>query len=176
MVVVIAAVALLGGCAKVRSQLGLGKQSPDEFSVVTRAPLSVPPDFSLRPPVPGEKRPQEKTAQALAQTALYGAAEDTAKAADTPGERALLSHADASKAQPGIRRTLNQENAILAAADQSFVPRLMFWQDKEPPGQIIDPQKEAQRVQEAIALGKSPTEGETAVIKRRKKAILEGIF
>ena len=176
MVVVIAAVALLGGCAKVRSQLGLGKQSPDEFSVVTRAPLSVPPDFSLRPPVPGEKRPQEKTAQALAQTALYGAAEDTAKAADTPGERALLSHADANKAQPGIRRTLNEENAILAADDQSFVDRLMFWQDKEPPGQIIDPQKEAQRVQEAIALGKSPTEGETAVIKRRKKAILEGIF
>ncbi len=175
-VVVIAAVMLLAGCAKVREQMGLGKQSPDEFNVVTHAPLSVPPDFSLRPPAPGEERPQEKTAQARAQSVLYGAAESAARAGDTPGERALLSRAAVDKAQPDIRRVINEENAILAADDQSFVDRLMFWQDKEPLGQIVDPQKEAQRVQEAIALGKSPTEGETAVIKRRKKALLEGIF
>jgi len=175
-VVVIAAVALLAGCAKVREQMGLGKQTPDEFNVVTHAPLSVPPDFSLRPPAPGEGRPQEKTAQDRAQSALYGATASDARAGDTPGERALLSRAAVDKAQPDIRRVINEENAILAADDQSFVDQLMFWREKEPPGQIVDPQKEAQRVQEAIALGKSPSEGETAIIKRRKKAILEGIF
>ncbi|MCH1556317.1 MAG: DUF3035 domain-containing protein, partial [Pseudomonadales bacterium] len=33
--------------------LGLSRTSPDEFSVVPRAPLSQPPDFNLRPPRPG---------------------------------------------------------------------------------------------------------------------------
>ncbi len=176
-VVLVAAVALLGGCAKMREQMGLGKQSPDEFNVVTHAPLSIPPDFSLRPPKPGEERPQEETAQARAQSALYGAAaQNDSMAVDTPGERALLSRAAADKARPDIRRIINEENAILAADDRSFVDRLMFWREKEPPGQIVDPQKEAQRVQEAIALGKPPNEGETAIIKRREKSILGGLF
>ena len=37
--------------------LGMGKRSPDEFAVVKRAPLIVPPDFDLRPPEPGAPRP-----------------------------------------------------------------------------------------------------------------------
>ena len=36
---------------------------PDEFAVESRAPLTVPPDFDLRPPEPGAPRPQEKTAK-----------------------------------------------------------------------------------------------------------------
>ena len=32
---------------------------PDEFAVVTRAPLSLPPDYGLRPPRPGAARPNE---------------------------------------------------------------------------------------------------------------------
>ncbi len=173
---VVAVALLLTGCAKVRDQLGLGKQSPDEFNVVTRAPLSIPPDFSLRPPKPGERRPQETTAQDRARAALYGASDTTDAAGESPGLKALLKRAQADRARPDIRRILNEENAILAADNKSFVDRLMFWREKEPPGKIVDPAKESQRVQEAIALGKSPTEGETAIIKRRKKGILEGIF
>ena len=35
---------------------------PDEFAVESRAPLTIPPDFALRPPQPGAPRPQETTA------------------------------------------------------------------------------------------------------------------
>ena len=50
----------LGGCSNAMSQLsdefGLGRSNgPDEFAVATRAPLSMPPDFSLRPPQPGAR-------------------------------------------------------------------------------------------------------------------------
>ena len=31
---------------------GLTRDAPDEFQVTTRAPLSMPPDFTLRPPRP----------------------------------------------------------------------------------------------------------------------------
>ena len=32
---------LLGACENVKDQLGLNKSAPDEFSVLTRAPLSL---------------------------------------------------------------------------------------------------------------------------------------
>ena len=41
------------GCGSMRA-LGGAKVTPDEFRVVTKAPLVVPPDFALRPPAPGE--------------------------------------------------------------------------------------------------------------------------
>jgi len=44
--------------------------TPDEFRVVTKAPLVVPPDFSLRPPAPGKPRPQELQPESAARTAL----------------------------------------------------------------------------------------------------------
>ena len=39
------AAAIVGGCSgSVQESLGLGKRSPDEFQVVRRAPLVLPPD------------------------------------------------------------------------------------------------------------------------------------
>jgi hypothetical protein len=38
---------------------GSRRSGPDEFGVVTRAPLSQPPDYALRPPRAGAKRPNE---------------------------------------------------------------------------------------------------------------------
>ena len=56
-----AALAALAGCSgTVQEKLGLGKRAPDEFQVVRRAPLILPPDYSLRPPAarrsPGRRR------------------------------------------------------------------------------------------------------------------------
>ena len=47
---VLALCVLLPACAETRRALGFDKAPPDEFQVVQRAPLSVPPDFALRPP------------------------------------------------------------------------------------------------------------------------------
>ena len=51
--------AFLTGCGEVRSMLGQNKQSPDEFAVLSQAPLSIPPNFTLRAPEPGANRPQK---------------------------------------------------------------------------------------------------------------------
>lgn len=59
---IIAAAALLGASActsGVRQALGSDKTVPDEFRTVTIAPLTVPPEFNLRPPRPGELRPED---------------------------------------------------------------------------------------------------------------------
>jgi hypothetical protein len=57
----LAGVSLLPGCTDLKRSIGLEKTSPDEFAVESRAPLTMPPDFELRPPQPGAARPQEKS-------------------------------------------------------------------------------------------------------------------
>ena len=69
------AIALLGlatgGCG-IGKALGGGKNAPDEFAITTKAPLVVPPDYGLRPPRPGESRPQELSPSERAQQVLLG--------------------------------------------------------------------------------------------------------
>ena len=61
------------------------RSGPDEFGVVSRAPLSQPPDFSLRPPRAGAKRPNEVTPREDAQKKLLtGAQPPVAKASPAP--------------------------------------------------------------------------------------------
>ncbi len=171
--------AALGGCEGVRDQLGLTKQAPDEFSVVTKAPLVLPPDFSLRPPQPGATGPQENSPRAAAREALIGGGKNGERAAQSgpsKGERALLRMAGAAQTRPDIREVIDRETAQLIADSATFADRLMFWQSQPPPGTVVDAEKEAQRLRENLAAGKPVTEGETPTIKRRKRAPLEGIF
>src|SRR5579862_8104476 len=50
---------LLPGCTDLRRIVGMDRVGPDEFAVESRAPLTIPPEFDLRPPQPGAPRPQE---------------------------------------------------------------------------------------------------------------------
>ena len=60
-VVSLAGVLLLAGCSDFKKSIGLEQGMPDEFAVESRAPLTIPPEFDLRPPTPGAPRPQEKS-------------------------------------------------------------------------------------------------------------------
>ena len=40
---------LVCSCGLMKKTLGIEKESPDEMMVVARAPLSIPPEFGLRP-------------------------------------------------------------------------------------------------------------------------------
>lgn len=167
---------LLSGCGGLRDTLGLGRNPPDEFAVLTKAPLVVPPNSNLRPPEPGAPRPQEQQARENAQTALTGRRELPAATGRSVGETALLRQAGAQNADPNIRQLVNSEYTQLAEKDNSFTDRLIFWQKQQQPGEVIDPQKEAQRLRQNAATGQPITAGETPIIERRKRAIFEGLF
>ncbi len=175
----------LGACEGIKKDLGMGKQdAPDEFRVVSRAPLSLPPDFTLRPPEPGLARPQEGTATQQARTAVFRADDgelsvDEAMPDDgrSRGERALLVQAGAGNSgKSDIRQLIDDETAQINADNEDFIDNLVFWREKEKPGEIIDAEAEAARLRENAALNRSPTTGATPSIQRKKKAILEGIF
>jgi hypothetical protein len=65
--VLIPAIAL-GGCAVFKSKSG----TPDEFAVARNAPLVIPPDYSLTPPVAGTASATPQDAQQQAIEALFG--------------------------------------------------------------------------------------------------------
>ena len=155
--------------------------SPDEFSVVTRAPLAIPRDYGLRPPAPGAQRPQEATTKNEAKAILLsngsnGAQGDPGGKNFSRGEVALLSKAGARNADPSIREMVSRESSVLAARDGQFLATLMFWRNKERPGIILDAGNESRRLRENSALGDPPVKGTTPVIKRRQKGFLEGLF
>src|SRR5947209_18498712 len=80
------------GCA-------LGKtKTPDEFAVARNAPLIIPPDFSLAPPVAGTAGLSPGEAQQQAVDALFGG-----PAPRSPGETSMLDAAGRNDAQLGIR-------------------------------------------------------------------------
>ena len=174
----------LGACDGIKQQLGMSKQAPDEFRVVSRAPLSLPPNFALRPPDPGTPRPQEGTTTQQARTAVFrdtdgqGPSLDETMPSDgrSLGERALLVAAGANEAEADIRQVVELETKQINDESQDFIEDLVFWRDAEQPGVIVDAEAEAARLRENAALGKSVTEGRTPTIERKKKALLEGIF
>lgn len=167
----------LSGCGNgIRESIGLTNRAPDEFQVIAHAPLDLPPDFGLRPPEPGAPRPQEGSAQDQAQTAILGAPLADNATEQSGGELALLQNAGAAGIDPNIRAEIDQETAEQIERDKSLVDRLVFWGEQEPYGTIVDPVAESQRLQENAALGKPVTAGETPIIKRKKRALLEGIF
>ena len=73
------------------------KGVPDEFAVGRSAPLTVPPDFALVPPKPGQPRPQEADSSTQALNALFGGQRPVSQ-----GEAVLL-QAAGPPPQPGIR-------------------------------------------------------------------------
>ena len=172
----LAACAALGGCGdEIYRDLGLIHDAPDEFSVTTRAPLAMPPDFSLPPPRPGAPRPQEQSERQKAEQALVPQmALGGPPAANSPGQQALV-QAAGPPAPGDIREEVNAQ-AQQDRPHEGLVDRLMFWREPTPPGIVVDPQKEAQRLRENSALGQSPEIGDTPIVQPRKRGWLEGLF
>jgi hypothetical protein len=170
----------LSACGGFREQLGMNKQSPDEFRVVSRAPLTLPPDYSLRPPEPGAPRPQVGTSAQQAERAVFANSQaptqQQAVVPRTAGEQALLAAAGAEQADPNIRLIVDRETKRINAESERFVDALVFWDTQPPAGSIVDPVAETRRLQENAALGQSPTTGPTPQIERRRRAPLEGLF
>lgn len=154
LVLAVLAVASLSACEAMDSILGKSKNPPDEFTVYQRAPLSIPPEFSLRPPEPGAPRPQNRSARGRAETALMGTASQR-PANMTPGTQLLLEQAGAFDVEPQIRLAVNEETEKLAKDDQNITRKIMFWSKDGEYGQVIDAEAEAQRIKEGEAMGQS---------------------
>lgn len=175
---VVAALMLLGGCSGAKRAFGIQKVAPDEFTIVTKAPLVVPPDFSLRPPRPGAPSPIFMQPGGQAEYAMFGREGQMSNSSQgyTGGEINLLETSGATTADPKIRQLVNAETASLIEKSHSITEDILFWQEPPLPGEVVDPVVEKRRLEENAKAGKKPGEGALKQEKPRKKGLLEGLF
>lgn len=158
----------LGACSEAKEQLGLEKEAPDEFAVIKRAPLDLPPNYNLRPPRPGAPRPQEQATNKQAKEALFGNSPGS-QIHGTPSsaESVLLFQAGGNRADPAIRQKIDSETQELRDRNKPVAQKL-FGIGGDPDAvsaSIVDAPEEAERIRQNIEDGKAVTEGNTPSIE-----------
>ncbi|MDX6751578.1 DUF3035 domain-containing protein [Geminicoccaceae bacterium 1502E] len=147
----VAAVGLAGCNTTIQETFGMGKRSPDEFQVVRRAPLVLPPDYALRPPSPGANSPYQPTPAEQARQVLTGQ-QATSENRQSVIERDLLAGSGV-KAEPGIREKLLEEATQLASVNDRTYLFILDFQRKRMAqettrGDALDPVAESRRLRE----------------------------
>lgn len=156
---------LLGGCSGVKDSLGITKDSPDEFTIIKRAPLEIPAGIALPPPTPGAPRPQEQAPNVQAKQAVFGQ-ESSATTQTSQGEQTLLERTQANQIDPNIRYTIDAEAAAIAEREKPVAQKLLGIVKETPaPASVVDAKKEAERIKKNTEEGKPINEGETPVLK-----------
>jgi Protein of unknown function (DUF3035) len=188
----VAALALSGCGARtdVKRGLGVEKVVPDEFEVTTSAPLSIPPDYTLRPPRPGAAPTQQLSPTAQAQETVFRAGNDKLDTlppakSRSAGESALLQDAGAQRAPKDIRQLISRDEQAATNSD-TLTQRLLFWRSEPPnPNVLLDPTAEAARMREYGATGgptlaagqpAMTTAGPKPTIEHAKKGSGKGFF
>lgn len=141
----------LGGCSNslsetggLRKAIGLTANPPDEFMVVSKAPLIMPPDIQLRPPRHGAAPIGQSDPRAVARSSITGgAASGAGSSGGSAGEQAILARANASAADASVREELMREEGIVSR-DQLPLDRLLGRdpEDKD----VLNPYEEANRL------------------------------
>ncbi len=194
---VVFSAALLTACQSnsVRDLVGLDKSAPDEFRVVSRPPLSVPPQFNLRPPGDTSgSAPNTAPAHVKAQSLILNDGEGNtyelpAPNADTAvvpvtitsqqpansAESQFLKNAGADVADSSVRRALEEEkiNRQLEKEESSWWDSISMWEKKEP---IVDAKKESERIKKNTEEGKPANDGDVAETKDKDRGVLGRIF
>lgn len=150
------------GCSSASKALGMKKTTPNEFNILTKPPLVVPPEYNLRPPRTGELNVEEKYATAAARRALLG---EIDPAQPSQGESLLIAKAGGNSADPAVRVIIDGQNSI-ERKSRGFADRVIFWKDGQamgPDGTPLDPDTEARRLKAV----NSATGGAPVKIKRR---------
>jgi hypothetical protein len=121
----------LGACSSVRQAVGATRVVPDEFLTVSTAPLSLPPEYGLRPPQPGQPRPQDVTPELEARRIL---AQERGAVTRSDGERALAQRVGAGTeaVDSRVRYLVDDEFGNLAHKETSWADRVMFWRREDP--------------------------------------------
>lgn len=169
----------LAGCGEssLARTFGLTRDAPDEFAVTTQAPLSMPPDFNLRPPRPGVLRPQQRPEREQAEEALVPQLALTGPGGgggSSRGQAALLDDAG-PRASADVRQLVDQD-AQLEQASAGFLDRVLTWRKPDTRNLQVDPEKETQRIRQNTALGQPSAAGVTPTIAPKRESWFSKLF
>ncbi len=192
-----ASLSLVGACdsSDVRSVVGLDRSAPDEFRVVSRPPLSVPPDFDLRPPSPGEESRAAPSTESQAKKLVFGEGSESAAPAtileepfsdtavapvvsselSSSAESSFLKRLGTDKANPEIRSVIHNENKIepVTQEDASPIEKILGIESGEP---VVDAKAESGRIKGNKEKGKPVNAGKVKVIDPKKQSVIDKLL
>ena len=168
---------LVSACAsgEVRETLGLNRRAPDEFRVVARPPLTVPREFYLRPPTPGES-PAETAVQAQARDTVLRANTLGADSARSEGDAVFLSKLGAERIDPDIRAKLFEDERARITAPKENQTLIESWLGDEEGGVTIDAKAEAERIRTNKDEGRPLNEGEVKTVDPKSQSVLDRLL
>ena len=193
---IVMCVSVIGCQGNVRENLGLRKQAPNEFKVISNPPLSVPPEFFVRPPsqaqfsdsvvdksakdVVFEPASSDFSFDVSAVNGELGVSYDDL----SEGEKSFLSLIGASEANPNIKQLLNEEEAreldVMAQEDGKIFSKFTSFTKKlrgdEEGDSLVNANKERERIITNKQEGKSVLNGDTPVVEPTNKGVLGRIF
>jgi len=161
----------LSACGTTSKALGLTKNAPNEFNILTKAPLVVPPEYNLRPPQVGTSSAENNYSQKSAREALIG---DVDAAEPTRGEVVLMSKAGVGRANQEIRLEIDGVNSV-ERKSKSFSDQVLFWRNGKvimPDGSPMDPEIEARRME---SMNSATGGGDVEITKRPSGPKLPGL-
>lgn len=142
----------LGACGQgVKKTLGLERNVPDEFAVVGRAPLTLPPNYQLVAPQPGAQRPQEQSATNTARGLVLRSETSAPKVVSglSGAENALLNKAGTQQANPHIRTQLATERPVNEDPNRPVIEKIGLRGNADlEQGKALDAAAEAKRLNE----------------------------
>ena len=151
-----------GGCGdKVKKEMGFGKKSPDEYQVIANKPLSLPPNYDLIPP--SEDAQNEVT---------LNEDKDVNEKKLTESDKSILVLSDADKADPQIRKILDEEQSVLkvkkSLLDKILAGEALINVEAEEVEEILDPDAERDRITKKTQEDSIKNKNEAPVITREE--------
>ena len=138
-----------------KKEMGFGKKSPDEYQVIANKPLSLPPNYDLIPP--SEEAQNEVT---LNEKKL------------TESDKSILVLLDADKADPQIRKILDEEQSVLkvkkSLLDKILAGEALINTEAEEVEEIIDPDAERAKITKKTQEDSIKNKNEVPVITREE--------
>ena len=137
---------LLNSCGGVKEKIGIIKKAPDEFQVYESKPLSVPPNFELRPPAEGEILANEND-----ESIIFSDENNIDKNLTLSDEILLISLGE-KEIEKNIRKIINDENSI-QEVDKSLLDKIInfepiFEGEKNKESEIINAVEEKKRIED----------------------------
>jgi len=105
----------------VKDTLGLERSAPDEFRVVSRPPLSVPPEFTLRPPTNANAPLNQASASDQAKSLLVGGQAAGATPADTSVAKSPVAATSTAVAKAAVVSVPKENSAKASSAEAQFL-------------------------------------------------------
>ena len=181
---------VLVGCDSIREAAGVTKEPPDEFAVVTKAPLVMPPDYNLRPPKPGAAPTNQYSPTESAAASMFG--EDPAEIAKqmtgdySQEEKLILATSGAAVSDHAIRQQLAADAKSMEATNDDLTNKLLFQTGPDPQaGNPLDSDSEKQRLDAAksskqtnstVTPDDAKDSKDSATIDKGGNGWLDGIF